>query len=273
MLRCNKVLWIVLFLVCLNIFIIFFQTNNTDKRKCVSVGTVDSVGFNCINFNGYTHLAILDTPSSNTYPNRKQNKTQQTCKVTHSDILIRIAKTISPKLIIDLYVVGDEKGRIDNELLYKALAEIYKDDFSNTVINMSFKTVEEPRLNRIIEKLSKNGEILIGAAGNKGENYIEYPASNPNVISIGGIDVTGMKDNCSNYGDIDFVMPVEFKMNKSKVCEGTSISAMLFSILTVGIWDENPNLDKHEVITLLKSYSMNPYNEDVIGYGQPVLKD
>jgi len=77
------------------------------------------------------------------------------------------------------------------------------------VINMSFGTVEPSRLlNQACNQAILNGVAMVAASGNNSIDNPIYPASQPGVIAVSGIDDQDYLAEFSNYGDyIDVCAP------------------------------------------------------------------
>jgi serine protease len=77
------------------------------------------------------------------------------------------------------------------------------------VINLSLGA-DSPSvaMERAIDRAFDAGIVVVAAAGNDGVGTVGFPASLPNVIAVGGIDLRKQRAPYSNYGaDLDLVAP------------------------------------------------------------------
>lgn len=72
------------------------------------------------------------------------------------------------------------------------------------IINLSLGTnttlVGPTDIELAINYAWSKGALIVAAAGNSGSNTLDYPASLPNVVSVGSVDPTGDRSSFSNYG-------------------------------------------------------------------------
>ncbi len=85
-----------------------------------------------------------------------------------------------------------------------SLAIRYAADRGARVINLSLGTnatfVGPTDIQQAINYAWSRGALIVAAAGNSGTNSLDYPASLPNVVSVGAVDQTGTRAAFSNYG-------------------------------------------------------------------------
>ncbi len=77
------------------------------------------------------------------------------------------------------------------------------------VINMSFgTTTNAATLKAVIAQVAAAGIVMVAAAGNNGDQELQYPAAYPEVISVGATNQNDEKASFSNYGStIDVMAP------------------------------------------------------------------
>jgi len=275
----NKLINLILFLSTsiILIYIIHLNSSNLTISNYIEIGSIESVGFKDLDNKSYNQVkfAILDT-----MPNLKYNEVNifkykeyqqyNYNEITHSDEMVNIVQSINSSIDIDVYVITDDNGDINNELLLEALNDIRNKKYD--VINMSFYTKENDLITKYINEISNKGTLIVASAGNSGNWEVSYPAILKNVISIGGITSNGQFWSNSNRGKIDYVMPVSFYSDLSySYIEGTSVSAILFSILAVYELKLNPEFTKEQLINLITNISVNPNDKAILGNGQPCL--
>ena len=85
-----------------------------------------------------------------------------------------------------------------------SLAIKWAADHGARVINLSLGTnqtyVGPTDIQLAINYAWGKGALVIAAAGNSGTNSLDYPASLPNVVSVGAVDQTDTRASFSNYG-------------------------------------------------------------------------
>ncbi len=139
------------------------------------------------------------------------------------------------------------------------------------VINMSYTTQENIWLDFAIKLGVKKGVTFVSSAGNEGKEKISYPASHPDVISVGNTYTERdelFKD--SNYhDDIDFVAP-GFQIKSSNINgtysekTGTSMSSAYVSGVIAYMLENERELTPSEIKQLLtkKSRPVKHVHED-----------
>jgi serine protease len=77
------------------------------------------------------------------------------------------------------------------------------------VINMSLGTDGySEAVKRAVDRAYERGIVLTAAAGNTGENGIDFPASLPNVIAVGAVDQRGQRAEYSSTGpELELMAP------------------------------------------------------------------
>ena len=148
-------------------------------------------------------------------------------------------------------------------------------------------------INAISYAVSKD-VLVIAAAGNDGPDSgsIDYPAADPNVISVGAVDIDGNVPDWSARGinstteqyskqdkDVEFAAPgvnVEstFKDGGYSILSGTSMAAPHIAGLAAKLWPKDTEKPAEVVRDSLHKISediLPPYDDDASGWGMPVL--
>ena len=126
------------------------------------------------------------------------------------------------------------------------------------VIQMSLNVPPSSAIDISIQYAIDNNVIVICASGNAG-TAVQYPASNNNVISVGGTDQNDLRANFSNFGNnLDIVAPgVGIRstnlMNTYATQDGTSFAAPQVSAVAALILSVNPNLTAQQVRNIIES--------------------
>ncbi|MEH7694998.1 S8 family serine peptidase, partial [Bacillus altitudinis] len=130
------------------------------------------------------------------------------------------------------------------------------------------------KIDKLLEQLYNKNVALVSSSGNQGLKKNNYPSSNTKVLSVGGIKDTGEKWINSNYGYIDFVMPVQIKSYiDGEQIEGTSVSAAILTAFianTKNCFFIKNNTELYKKLVVLAGKTER---DSQIGYGQPNYKN
>jgi hypothetical protein len=78
-------------------------------------------------------------------------------------------------------------------------------DEGSEVINMSFgtaKKISSKLLEDAIREARSKGVVVVGAAGNEGNNRAHFPAAQPSVLSVAALDANGSLAGFSDWGAV-----------------------------------------------------------------------
>lgn len=169
-------------------------------------------------------------------------------------------------------------------------ARILNNSWGNDCSSPSRSQLIEDAINYAV----KMGAIVVFAAGNSdtSNELCGYPASLPNVIGVGALDIRDKKSSFSNYGEwVDIVAPggtndgnPEHDIFSTYIpftyayLPGTSMAAPIVSGVAALIWAKNPNLTAAEVRQILELsatdiYDKNPSYRGLLGRGKVNLKN
>lgn len=275
----NKSIKLVIFVFMIGILSYIYTLNNNNLKLVThkTIGSIESIGFTQLNKgaegDNEVKFAMLDSMPNVELRNVNVHKYRgyadyEPSEVTHADEMINIVKSVDSSLKIDVYVITDEAGKVNNKLLIKALSDIRKKNYD--IINMSFFTKNDVEITKYINEIYDKGALIVASAGNAGNWEISYPSSLNNVICIGGITPIGDIWENSNRGKIDYVMPVSFYSKLTyETIQGTSISSILFSTLAIKLLELNPGFNRDDLIKSITDISINPNNKAILGNGQP----
>ncbi|MFC9691249.1 S8 family serine peptidase [Kribbella sp. NPDC056951] len=136
------------------------------------------------------------------------------------------------------------------------------------VVNMSFGSDEEggTLLHDAIKRAVAKGVVIVASAGNDGDGRLQYPASYPEIISVGATDNFGSLTSFSSYGDwVDIAAPGRRILTSGPVsmvdpgddpvfsCTGTSCSAPLVTGVAAMVKNKWPSYTPAQVAARLKS--------------------
>lgn len=166
-----------------------------------------------------------------------------------------IADHISDVTIIPYKIVGKNGGRLSNVLT--ALDQAIEDEVD--IINTSFGLLSPSySLEILVEKMHREGIILVAAAGNNANTKGFYPASYMHSIAVASIDRNGNKMPKSNYGTWVDVAANGFFIRSSLpndlygVKSGTSQAAPLVTAAVAEILKTEDPTDPFDFIDILK---------------------
>jgi thermitase len=125
------------------------------------------------------------------------------------------------------------------------------------VINMSFGTTEKitsKLLQDAIHEAQSKGVVVVGAAGNDGDNKPDFPAAQPSVLSVAALDDNGALARFSNWGHWvavaapgdDLVGPMPG--GGYATWSGTSMATPLVSGQVAILRSANPSVQANKVI-------------------------
>ncbi|MCI8365289.1 MAG: S8 family serine peptidase [Eubacterium sp.] len=135
------------------------------------------------------------------------------------------------------------------------------------IINMSFGlNTYSKALEEAVEAASEEGILIVAAAGNTGDNGVQYPAAYDEVLAVGSVDKQGEVTEHSAKGEeIEIVAPGELVrttgfLGTEMVSSGTSLAAPQVAAAASLIWERDPSASADFVRDLLKE-SANLYGE------------
>ena len=145
-----------------------------------------------------------------------------------------------------------------------ALAIMYAVDKGAHIINLSFETPYNPKLEKALEYAYRRNVVVIAAAGNTGRDYPEYPASSPYVIAVGNVvsqggplryssNRAGNKTEYVSAPGTDILSSVHNRSYGNMT--GTSMAAPFVSGVVARMLSANPDLSRSQVGRILASSS------------------
>jgi len=153
------------------------------------------------------------------------------------------------------------------------------DVFQVDVINMSFGTRSDSQaLRQAVDHAVGQGVIIVAAAGNDGNTALAYPASLPNVVSVGAVDRTGTMSGFSQRNEaLTVTAPGEGVVTLGHVgrssyyvVDGTSFSAPFVAAMAAAAKEIDPGINAEMFIALLRQSAVHPRSVDfdvMYGYG------
>ncbi|MBR1202303.1 MULTISPECIES: S8 family serine peptidase [unclassified Bradyrhizobium] len=146
------------------------------------------------------------------------------------------------------------------------------------IVNMSFAGPQDALVARAVAAAAARDIVLVAAAGNAGPKSPPlYPAANPDVIAVGGIDAGERLMAASNRGSYvalaapgaDLLVPVPD--GKYQLMSGTSFSAAFVSGISALVLERNPALKPAEVRKVLTGTARDlgaSGRDDLFGAGE-----
>lgn len=130
--------------------------------------------------------------------------------------------------------IANDYGQSDSFLLAQGIVAAV--DAGAQLINISMGSSSDSALvQSAIEYARSKGTLIVAAAGNNGSNQVSYPAANPGVIAVGGVDALGNPLDFSNSGKSIALAAPAYGVNAAGIGDqavsvtGTSFSAPIVS--------------------------------------------
>ena len=166
--------------------------------------------------------------------------------------------------LIPVRVLNCRAGNSSSATLYTAINWVIEHHQTGVpaIINLSVGMSKSIAFNEAAQALIADGLIVVAAAGNQNRDACLYsPASEPSVISVGGIDRAALRASYSNYGacvDIfapgsDLVGAWFGSTNIYRSSSGTSNAAPIVSGIVALMLQDNPSLTQSQVEEQLKA--------------------
>jgi putative cell wall-binding protein len=244
---------------------------NITTANQVKIAVIDS---------GFNDHEIFDGLSVSPGYNIETNGSEVTDEIGHGTFvsgLIALGSKKSNTTILPIKLSNQE----DNIPVSASVEAIYKAiELGADVINMSYgsPSPSATEYEALMEAYYKHGIVLVAASGNSGDETYHFPASYPEVISVGATDSTDEVTDFSTFGDaMDIAAPGQNIISASNentneyfIGDGTSYSTPLVSSLTSLILLKNKNLAPQEVEYMMEKSAFIPtkYQQGWnIGYG------
>jgi len=159
-------------------------------------------------------------------------------------------------------------------------------DSGARVINMSLGYAKDLKASKeLYKKLTKEGILVISAAGNRGISRYEFPASYSDVLSVAAVDKDLRRAHFSNFNDqVDITAPGEdiysTVMDSNPISSrlsasyekksGTSMASPHVAGVAAKIWAAKPNCSNVEVREALEKTAVDlgkAGRDDYYGHG------
>ena len=135
-------------------------------------------------------------------------------------------------------------------------------DLEPDIINLSLGCHGKPpkRIERLINQLLSKGIIIVAAAGNEGQNILDYPAAYEGVIAVGAINCEEEVCDFSNYSQLIHIFaPGEHILSclpedNYGTGNGTSYASPFIAGLIALILEQKGKLTVNEVLEELKYF-------------------
>ena len=165
--------------------------------------------------------------------------------------------------LIPVRVLNCRSGNSSSATLYTAINWVIEHHQTGVpaIINLSVGMSKSIAFNEAAQALIADGLIVVGAAGNQNRDACLYsPASEPSVISVGGIDRAALRASYSNYGScVDIFAPGSDLVGAwfgstdiYRSSSGTSNAAPIISGIVALMLEDNPSLTQSQIEERLK---------------------
>ena len=166
--------------------------------------------------------------------------------------------------LIPVRVLNCRSGNSSSATLYTAINWVIEHHQTGVpaIINLSVGMSKSIAFNEAAQALIADGLIVVGAAGNQNRDACLYsPASEPSVISVGGIDRAALRASYSNYGScVDIFAPGSDLVGAwfgstdiYRSSSGTSNAAPIVSGIVALMLEDDPSLTQSQVKERLKT--------------------
>ena len=149
----------------------------------------------------------------------------------------------------------------------EAILDIIKNQPEVRVVNLSFgKSTSNAVEKALFEDLHNSGRVIVAASGNGAQkgNPIMYPASYPNVVSVGATTSTNDRASYSQYNEfVDLVAPgdkiatTSIDASQYKYAYGTSFASPIVAGCAAVLLANNPQLTNVEVVEILEETALD----------------
>ncbi|MFV0392711.1 MAG: S8 family serine peptidase [Paludibacteraceae bacterium] len=146
-------------------------------------------------------------------------------------------------------------------------------DLGAKIIQLSLSVGQTNAINAAIEYATQNNVLIVCASGNDNFTAVNYPASHPNVLAVGGTNNSNKRASFSNYGNLlDIVAPAENIYSTDlddsySFDSGTSFAAPQITGIAALVFTVRPDLTGQQVKDVIEqtarkvggySYISNP---------------
>ncbi len=196
----------------------------------------------------------------------------------HGTHVAGIVHLVAPDAKIMPLRVLDSDG--NGDIFSVAEAILYAIHNGANVINLSLGTPSKSDLLRdVVREATRNGVVVVAAAGNLNTDAPQYPAADQCALSVTSIGPTSTKSEFANFGgNVDFVAPGEsiystFPKDGYAWWSGTSMAAPFVAGQAALIHSARPALSARDVTALMADTAqslntLNPRFAGRLGMGQ-----
>ncbi len=190
----------------------------------------------------------------------------------HGTAVGSIIRRINPQADIISVRVLDNKNQATLDTVIKGIYWCIDNDVD--IINMSFGTLQYSKIfEQAITDAQNAGILLVAAAGNCGQDGVEYPAAFDGVVAVGGIDCKGMRSDDSSIGEqLEIVapgenVPVESFFGMETAASGTSMASPHVAGAASVLWQLNTDRSSDFIRRLICQCAKPIGNIDEYGQG------
>lgn len=165
--------------------------------------------------------------------------------------------------LLSIKIANNESDSIEVDQLVDAIEKAIIEDVD--IVNISLGVLENDKsLEKAIQRATKNGIIIVAAAGNYMKNDLLYPAKYNNVIAVGA--KTRKNTKISPYIEPEakkvFYLPGDnivttISNNEYFSAYGTSFSTAMMTGVVAVMLEKNPELSYEQIVKILSGVELN----------------
>lgn len=148
-----------------------------------------------------------------------------------------------------------------NEIVYGYEGIVYALEAGVDVINISWShAIINQTQQEILREALRRKVIIVASAGNNNQSSPQYPAAFPGVLAVGATNNQDLKADFSNYGSwisvmapgVDLYTTLAGSDQSYGFVQGTSFAAPIVSGLAGFLISQNLEIDRTEIISIIK---------------------
>lgn len=190
----------------------------------------------------------------------------------HGTHVAGVIHLVAPEARIMPLRVLDSNG--DGDIFTLAEAMVFAIKNGANVINLSLGTQDKSdMLKDVVREATRNGVVVVAAAGNLNSKEAQYPAADNCALSVTSVGPLGVKSDFANFdAKVDFAAPGEsiysaFPKDGYASWSGTSMATPFVAGQAALIHSLSPALNPQDIANIMgeTSHSLDPLNPQYAG--------